>query len=356
MNNRLKKLNDIMKEKGISSLLVTKPENRRYLTGFTGTSGYLLITPQKNIFLTDFRYVEQANEEIYEGIEVVKHEFPMTKTLNEILGDLNVSTLYFEKNYITYETYEEYQQKLSNTTLQPSVDLVSEIRKIKDEDEIDTLKEAIKISDEAFLHIVNFIEEGVTERELSLEMEHFMKEKGAEKVSFDIIVASGERSALPHGVASEKKIKNGDFVKMDLGACYKGYCSDITRTVVLGEATEEQRKIYEMVLQAQMNAIRSIKAGMTGKEADETARCIIHKEGYGDKFGHGLGHGVGLEVHESPRLSPNHEETLKPGMTVTVEPGVYLPGWGGVRIEDIIVVKENGCEVLTQATKDLLEI
>ncbi|ACB85292.1 M24 family metallopeptidase [Natranaerobius thermophilus] len=353
--DRLNRLRGKMSEHDIPALFVTKQENCRYLTGFTGSSGFILVTQDESYFLTDFRYVEQAEEQIPKDFKVIKHEFPMVKTLNELLKKLNIDQIYLEKNHITYEDYERYQENLEADII-PEKDLVSELRKIKDKEEVEILSKAIHIADEAFVHIVNFIEEGVTERDLALELEYFMKKQGAEDISFDIIVASGHRSSLPHGVASNKKIQNGEFIKMDFGAKYQGYCSDMTRTVVLGKASEEQKKIYDLVFQAQMNALDNIHAGLTGKEADSFARLTIEKEDYGNYFGHGLGHGVGMKVHESPRLSPNHEDELVPGMTVTVEPGVYIPQWGGVRIEDIVLVQEQGCEVLTRSTKDLIEI
>ncbi len=355
-NDRLQSLFKKMKTEEIPALLISKPENCRYLTGFTGSSGFLLMTKDTATFLTDFRYVEQANNQLPKGVEVIKHEFPMAKTLAEISSSKGISQMYFEKNHISYENYEKYAYHLGDIDFLPTNDLVAELRTVKDKGEIELLSKAVNIADQAFVHIINFIEEGVIERDLALELEYFMKQQGAEDIAFDIIVASGERSALPHGVASNKKIKQSEFIKMDFGAVYKGYCSDITRTVVLGEASEEQQRVYDLVFQAQMNALDNIHAGMTGKRADNFARSTIEKEELSNRFGHGLGHGVGLEVHESPRLSPNHEDVLKPGMTVTVEPGVYIPGWGGVRIEDIVLIKETGCEVLTRSTKDFIEI
>ncbi len=352
MGNLQKKLLD----HNMPALLVLEPVNYYYLTGFTGSSGFLVVTPSKAILLTDFRYEEQAQNQVHKDVIVQKHDFPMYKTLQLTLDKLEICDLFFEKHYLTYEGYEYYRENLEGINLLPSYDLVAEMRTIKEESEIEALKKAVKIADEAFIHIINYITADVTEKELALELEYFMKRKGAEKLPFDIIIASGERSALPHGVASNKKLKKGDFVKMDFGACAQGYCSDMTRTVVLGSADRKQKQVYELVLKSQLNALRNITAGIPAWKADSYAREIIKSENLGPNFGHGLGHGVGMKVHELPRLSPRHDQILKAGMTTTIEPGVYIPGWGGVRIEDIVVIHDNGVEVLTQSTKDLIEI
>ena len=353
---RVAQLTEQMQDKGIQALMITDSKNRMYLSGFTGSSGVLIVTLKGTYLLTDFRYIEQAQAQVDESIQVVQHEQPVTKTILELMMELTIKELVFEKHHLAYGRYETYQKELEGIHLIPGEDLVSQLRLVKDEQEIKLMEKAIAIADEAFLHIINYIEEGVKERDLSLELEHFMKSQGASAAAFEIIVASGERAALPHGVASDKKLKKGEFVKMDFGAKYQGYCSDITRTVVLGNASNKQKEIYNLVLAAQTNALEMIETGLTAKQADRLARSIIEKSGYGEYFGHGLGHGIGLNVHENPRLSPHYDTQLAEGMTVTIEPGVYIPGFGGVRIEDIIVMKASGCQVLTQSTKELIEI
>ena len=232
--------------------------------------------------------------------------------------------------------------------------MIEKLRMIKTDDEIRTIRRAAEIADEAFSHILTFIKPGVTELEVSNELEFFMRRLGASESSFDTIVASGKRSALPHGVATGKTIENGDMVTLDFGALYDGYVSDITRTVAVGEPTEELKKIYHIVLEAQMRACSALKPGMTGKEADAVARDYIKDHGYGEAFGHSTGHGIGLEVHEGPGLSFRSDTVLKPGMVVTVEPGIYVPGLGGVRIEDDVLITEDGCELLTSSPKELI--
>jgi len=250
----------------------------------------------------------------------------------------------------------KYQDKF-NVELKSTTGLVKKIRMIKDEAEIDKIREAVRITDVAFNHIRDYIKVGSIERDIALELEFFMKKEGASKNAFDFIVASGKRSALPHGVASTKQLEEGDFLTMDFGTVYQGYHSDMTRTVVVGKQPDKkQEEIYQTVLKAQQKATEVVKAGVKGSEVDKVARDIITKAGYGDYFGHGLGHSLGLEIHENPRLSPRDDTKLESGMVVTVEPGIYLPDWSGVRIEDTVVVREDGCEVLTSSPKELLVI
>ena len=235
-------------------------------------------------------------------------------------------------------------------------DTILELRGIKDQQELEILAEAVAIGDKAFTHILGFLRPGLTERQVALELERHMQDLGATAASFETILASGPRSAMPHGVATERVLQKNEFVKMDYGCIYKGYCSDMTRTVVLGKADDKQREIYNIVLEAQLAAISGIKAGMTGKEADSLARDVITARGYGDNFGHGLGHGVGLAIHEHPRAGIASENVLAVNNVVTAEPGIYIPGWGGVRIEDMLVVEEGGCRNLTASPKELIEI
>ncbi|MBB6448916.1 Xaa-Pro aminopeptidase [Geomicrobium halophilum] len=349
--NRFEVIRTQFEQNGIDALLVESPTNRRYLTDFTGTAGAVLLTSEDAFFITDFRYVEQAKSQC-EGFKVVQHGGAMSAEIKKILDSHNVKSLGFEKAYTSFQTYQLYQETF-DAELVPVAGIVENLRLFKSESELKTIKKASEIADAAFSHILTYIKAGVREREVAHELEFFMREQGAESSSFDIIVASGERGARPHGVASDKKIEKGDLITMDFGAYYKGYCSDITRTVALGEPSEELRHIYDTVLSAQLKAVEQIKAGMTGIEADEIAREMINGKGYEGHFGHGLGHGLGMEVHEEPRLSPKGNLVLEPGMVVTVEPGVYIPGKGGVRIEDDIVITEDGNERLTTSDKDL---
>ncbi|AGB40504.1 Xaa-Pro aminopeptidase [Halobacteroides halobius DSM 5150] len=355
MQDRIDQLRELLTEKEIEALLISTPENRRYMTGFTGTAGMVLITHKEAILITDFRYTSQAKAEApdYKVVEFKKNKL---KLVADLLSDLEIQKLGFESKHETYSTYLKYKDKLP-VKLQATQNLVKKLRLTKDKAEISKLKEAIKLADQAFAAIKDQLKPGVKERDIALQLEFWMKEHGASKNAFDFIVASGERSALPHGVASEKEIEAGDFVTIDFGCVYQGYHSDMTRTVVIEEGpTDKQREIYQLVLKAQQEAIKAIKAGMKASEVDKVARDIIAEAGYGDYFGHGLGHGVGLEIHEGPRLSWQDDKVLKPGMVVTVEPGVYLPDWGGVRIEDIVVVQEDGCQILTQTPKELLTV
>jgi Xaa-Pro aminopeptidase len=353
LHRRLCKLRDILKGKNLDAAIIFKPENRRYMSGFTGTSGYALITMNKAFFLTDFRYVDQAKQQCKE-YEIIKHT--NERSIFSIINELNLNNLGFEENFITYHQYMEFSKELDHIELIPLDGAISSLRKIKYEEEIKYIKQAANIADEAFLHICNYMKPGIAEKNVALELETFMKKEGASSTSFDTIVASGIRSSLPHGVASDKLLEKGDFVTLDFGCIYNGYCSDMTRTIVLGKANEQQREIYHIVLKAQQEALAAIKPGITGIEADKIARDVITSCGYGEYFGHGLGHGVGLEIHEDPSLSPIGKEVLKEGMIVTDEPGIYIPDFGGVRIEDLLMITKSGNKVLSKSPKNLIEI
>ncbi len=353
MKHRVERLKELFDTKGIDGMMITKAENRRYITGFTGSAGIVIISKDRNILITDFRYLEQAAEQApdFEIHDVTKD---ISVNVKEIVTELGIKKLGFETQGMNYFEYRLYHRQLQDITEMVPLDgITEELRIIKDESEIALLKKAAEIADAAFEHIVTFIKPGLTELEVSLELEHFMKINGSEKNAFDIIVASGPRSSLPHGIASDRVIQSGEFVKMDYGAVYKGYHSDITRTVVVGEPTEKMLEVYGIVKKAQQTVLEQIKAGMTTVEADAIARDIITEAGYGSNFGHGLGHGVGLQIHEDPRVSPKETSILREQMIVTVEPGIYIPHWGGVRIEDDIVITRDGCRVLTSATKEL---
>lgn len=351
---RLQKLRGVLAERQLDGIVISKPENRAYLSGFTGSSGWLLITAAKAFLVTDFRYVEQAQSQA-PAFEVHKPENSAEALIAALCDEQNVKRLGFEGDYLTFDAYQGYTQVHQGRELVSSAGLVERLRMIKDEAEIAIMQKAASIADEAWSHILGYIKPGVVERELAVELEYKMKKLGAEGLAFDIICASGVRSALPHGRASEKKIEAGDLVTFDFGALYKGYCSDMTRTVMVGEPSEKQREIYQTVLEAQLRGVAACKAGMTGKELDDVCRDYIKEKGYGEYFGHGTGHGVGRFIHEGPKLSFRGEhDVLEPGMVVTIEPGIYLPGWGGVRIEDMVLVTADGCRRLSQSPKDLV--
>lgn len=347
------KLQNFLMEKGLDAALITKPENRRYFSNFTGSAGSLLITKESKYFFADFRYTQQAENQCI-GFEIIKIK-DSNDIINKIL-ELGISKLAFEDDYMDYSTYASYQEKLNGTELVPLKGECTKIRAIKTEFEITQIAKAAKIADDAFSYMLTFIKTGMTELEVALELEFFMKKQGASALSFDSIIASGVRSSLPHGVASEKVIESGDFLTMDFGCVYNGYCSDMTRTIVIGKASDEQKKIYNIVLKAEEAALEVIKPGVFTKDVDKVARDIITEAGYGDKFGHGLGHGVGLEVHESPRVAGISEEILEENMVITDEPGIYIPGFGGVRIEDLLVVTKDGYRCLSNSSKKLIEI
>lgn len=344
-----------MEQKKLDALLVARPENRRYLTGFTGSSGFVLVTLGESYLLTDFRYIEQAQKQA-PHCKILDHGQELTQLLKELFHKEQVSSLGFEEDYITYQQYNKWQSDLKPVSLQPVKGLVEELRQRKDQGEIALLRKAAQIADAGFNHILNFLKPGVKERDIALELEYFMRQKGASGAAFETIVASGVRSSLPHGVASDKILNKGDLLVLDFGAIYQGYHSDMTRTVVIGKATQEQKKLYETVLKAQMAALEGVQVGLDYAQLDKIARDFLAVQGYKKEFGHSLGHGVGLAIHEEPRISPYSTGKLAEGMAITIEPGVYIPNFGGVRIEDLIVVTSEGHENLTHSPKDLIEI
>lgn len=353
MSVKLSALRERLKTENLDGFFVTNPYNRRYLSGFTGTSGNLVITADSAQLITDFRYVEQAGQQAPD-FTVVRHERDILECVGEQVKKHGVKRLAFEQDHVTYSLYQKLAGFIPGVELVPVQGIIEELRLIKTESEIKIIKEAAVIADQAFTHILDFIKPGVTERQVANELEFTMRRLGATASSFDTIVASGYRSALPHGVATDKCIQTGEIVTLDFGAYYQGYCSDITRTISVGKPDPKLEEIYSIVLKAQLNGVQKIKPGMSGKEADALTRDIIGEAGYAEYFGHGTGHGVGLEIHEGPTLSPRGEQTLQPGMVVTVEPGIYVPGLGGVRIEDDVVITEQGCEIITSSPKEFI--
>lgn len=355
MERRINELREKLLEKKIDSIIISSDTNLRYISGFTGDSSYAIVTQKDAFFVTDFRYVEQLQSEA-PHFEIIKHTGDILGTIANRLKEAGVVSIGFEQDFVTYGLFKKFEEKFSWLQLEPTSGIIESLRIVKDDEEIKLIKKAVEIADEAFSYMLTVIKPGMTEKQVDLLLQNKMRELGAEKNSFDSIIASGYRSSLPHGAASDKVIEVGDFLTMDFGAVYKGYISDMTRTVVIGEPSEKQKEIYNIVLEAQLNGCNNVKAGMTGKEADALTRDIIESYGYGDKFGHGTGHGIGIDVHEAPSLSPRCETVLKPGMTVTVEPGIYIPDFGGVRIEDDVLITETGREVLTKSPKELISI
>ena len=340
-----------------SALLVSGGPNRFYLTGFNSSAGYVLITKNYAYFLIDFRYYEKACKTVKDcKVILSKNPFDEIKRLCEENG---VGNIYTETESLSLADFKRFTARLKPLTVSESDsfdNLLKNMRAVKSESELEYIKQAQRLTDKTFSYILSRINTERTEREIMLDMEFYMRKLGSDGVSFDFIVVSGKNSSLPHGVPTDKRIERGDFVTMDFGCKYKGYCSDMTRTVVLGKANDKQKEIYNVVLEAQLAGLAAVKAGKTGKEVDKVARDIITKAGYGEYFGHSLGHSVGLFIHEKPGLAPSDETVLQAGMIETVEPGIYVPGFGGVRIEDMVLVTEEGCRNLASSPKELIEL
>ncbi|NLM52532.1 MAG: aminopeptidase P family protein [Firmicutes bacterium] len=349
---RLNALRQKLQEKNLAAALITDPVNVAYLSGFTGTAGFLVVTEKAAALFTDFRYLEQAQAQApaFEIIDVAGKQW---EKVNAFLTDHQVQTIAVEKDHLTVHTYDEIARTCAGIELQKLSSPVAELRRIKSREEIESIKKAQALTDAAFHYILDKVRPGVSEQELALELEFYLRKHGAAGLAFNMIVASGPRSALPHGTASPKVLAEGDAVVFDFGCIVDGYCSDMTRTVFVGRVSQKQRQVYEAVLAAQEKALSELRAGLTGRQAHALARDVLAEHGFAAYFGHGLGHGVGREIHEAPRLSPLSEDVLACGMVVTVEPGVYLPGEFGVRIEDMVVIGENGVENLTKSKKEL---
>lgn len=355
---KLESLYHIMEQKEVDALLISDPYNMRNVSGFTGGTGYVYVSRNLHTILTDSRYTIAAQEES-NGFDVVELSHSYEDLIVSFLRQDDVKRLGIESNHVSYEQVKKWKEQFLMCGVQEYVSIgakLKKLREIKEDWELERLRKAEAIGDIAFSKILDVIKPGITELDIAAELEYCMKKSGAQNLSFDTIVASGIHSSMPHAVPTNKKVELGDFITMDFGCIYEGYCSDMTRTVVVGKASAEQKKIYDTVLQAQLSALEVIKEGCIGKEVDRVARDIINQAGYEGCFGHGLGHSVGLEIHESPRLSMKSEDIILANTIETVEPGIYIKDFGGVRIEDMVVVTKDGHENFTKSEKRLIEL
>lgn len=340
---------------GLDAMLLTSAANRFYTTGFASDEegGVALVTKSGNFFFTDSRYIEAAESQMDRvAIGCVDREKDYICWINEALAMTDSHIVGYEENYMTVAEYRSYEEGL-HCTLQPATALMQQLRQHKDEEEVRRMVKAQRIAESAFTQLLEELQPGMTERELAARLQYLAISRGAEKMSFDTIVASGPNGSMPHAVPTDRKVREGEFITFDFGCVYEGYCSDMTRTVALGQVTEEMEKVYQIVLKAQLAGIAAAKAGIVGREMDAIARDIIKAEGYGEYFGHSLGHSLGVEIHESPNASPGNEQPLPLNGVVSVEPGIYIPGRFGVRIEDVVVLREQGCEDLMEMSKEL---
>ena len=353
--DRINKLRENFKNCGVEGIYVTNLTNVRYLTGFTGSAGSVLILENESHFFTDGRYTEQVKDQVKNSkIHITGSSHTKEIKAQKLLEKQN--KIGFESNHITYSNFLLLRNQFSNINWVETSGVIELIAAIKDQDEINSLKTAVEITDKVFDDIIPMLKEGVSENKIAATMSYKFKEYGAEGDSYDPIVASGWRSALPHATPTDKCFEKGDFVVMDFGALYNGYHADMTRTVVIGRATDKHKEIYQIVLDSQLAGISTAKAGVTGAEVDQACRSIINDAGYGKYFNHSTGHGLGLEVHTHPRLSSFNKEPLLENYVVTIEPGIYLPKWGGVRIEDDCWIRKDFCNPMNTSTKELLSL
>lgn len=337
------------------AMLITSGVNRFYYTGFKSSAGVVVITKNNAYLLIDFRYIEKAKATV-KCLDVILSQ-RQSSEIYELLKKHQIKSLFLESDSVSIGEYSSYQSQFEGIEVLTSdkmTNFITLARSVKSKQEIDNIIQAQKITDATFDYITNNICVGKTEKEIMLDMEFFMRKMGGEGVSFDFIVVSGKNSSLPHGVPTDKKIENGDFITMDFGCLYNGYCSDMTRTVAVGNVSDEQKLVYNTVLKAQLAALDVVKAGVVCKDIDKVARDIIYSAGYEGCFGHGLGHSLGIEVHESPAFNMRDTTVLKEGTVMTVEPGIYIENKFGVRIEDMVVATANGCKNLTNSPKELI--
>lgn len=349
-------LEKMKNEKNLDGLFLMKDANIRYASGFTGDDSYILISPEEKLFITDARYTEQAQTECknFTVENWKKNNSPLESFIAEKVQALGIKRLGFEKDGMSYDLYDKLTKSMPGVELIPTNGIVESLRYVKSEFEIQCIAKAASFADEAFKKILDFIKPGLTENEIVLELEYYLGQAGSEGPGFKTILVSGKKTSMPHGVPSEKKIEYGDFITIDFGGLYNGYRSDMTRTFVVGKPDKEQKKVYNTIKEAQEKGVNALKDGVVGNVPDMKVREVIEKEGYIDRYYPGLGHGLGLEIHEEPFMGSKCERILKSGCVVTMEPGIYIPNWGGVRIEDTVVVRENGVEILTKSPKNLI--
>jgi Xaa-Pro aminopeptidase len=356
MNDRIKRLQKILKDEDLDAFLISYLSHVRYLSGYTGTNGLMIVSQNSSSFLTDFRYQEQSRKQV-KGSKITVVQRDLYSGLADVPGLKSKRIkLGYQAEFVSCKIYQQLKTLLPNCLLVPMEQSVEALTIKKDRDEIENIKKAAEITDLVFAEILNIIRPGMAELDLAAEIEYRMKGFGSSTPYYETIIASGKRGALPHGIASKKKIQKGDFVTMDFGAVWDGYTADLTRTVVVGTATSRQKTIYNTVLKAQQYAIRRVKAGIKACDLDKVARDLIKNAGYSRYFGHGLGHGIGLLIHDNPAINPTNQLVLEPGMVITVEPGIYIPNWGGVRIEDDVLITPRGHEILTNSERKLLEL
>lgn len=347
--HRIERLRAQFDQRGVDSFVTTDATHVRYLSGFSGSSGLLLVGKDEAVLVTDFRYEEQASQEAPDvRIEIARDG--LIEKLMETQGLIG-RRVGFESCWLSHKSYLTFKEKFTTSEWIPQEGMVESLSIIKDKTEIAKIREAVRIGDAVFAKVLRLVRPGISERDLAAEIEYVARRSGAEKTAFEPIVASGPHSSMPHAPVTDRRIEEGDLLTVDMGVVYEGYASDLTRTVVIGTPTAKQRRTYEIVLSAQNAALDEARAGIACAALDKVARGIIENAGHGPEFGHSLGHGVGLRVHELPRLSSKEKRILEPGMVVTIEPGIYIAGWGGVRIEDLVVIREGGCENLTRASK-----
>lgn len=355
--SRIAKLQELLNDS--SAFVIVDSKNRRYFTGMETSNGVLVVTRSLSVFMTDFRYITAAKAKIQKPTEVALLPASHSESVRRFFEEkgLEIKTVYFESGRLSYLQAKAYIDAMPDVEFLNGDPAISGLRQAKNEEEILCVREAQKITDNSFLYIKDFIasnwKKGITEKQIAFELEFHMRRNGSGEMPFSIIVASGANGALPHAVPSDKVIEAGDFITMDYGSSFNGYVSDMTRTVAVGHVSEEQEKVYNIVLEAQLKAIAGIKAGITGKEADSLARDVIAAAGYGDYFGHSLGHGVGVEVHEAPNFSQAFDRPICENSIMSVEPGIYLEGKFGVRIEDLVVVNKDGVTDITASEKKL---
>ena len=350
----LEKYLEVLKKEKLDGIMLTSQVSRMYCAEFDVAEGIAIVTPKGSRYFTDSRYIEVAQKNLPDfGVEMVDHKVSYAMLLQKAIDDFGVVRLGFEEEFLTVAEFSAFDQKLSATFV-PCQQAINVLRYVKEDWELDRMRKAQAITDKAFIEVLSRIRAGMTEKELQAELIYCMLKNGADGLAFNPIVVSGPNTSMPHGVPGERKLQDGDFITMDFGAAYQGYCSDMTRTVALGFATEEMKKVYNIVLEAQLAGIAATKAGVPGNAIDGAARKVITDAGYGDCFGHGYGHCLGLEIHEAPNCNLRNDKPMPDGTVSSAEPGIYIPDKFGVRIEDVVILTEDGCIDITRSPKELL--